>query len=90
MSTPEAVPYDTGNPLLAPGSASLTTAEVMAQGGKLGVATIRTASATLTAFLTREQMTEWGEMLIRQANQMGGLIVAPPGAMLTTPLEAAR
>lgn len=90
MTTPEPTPYDTSNALLAAGPAILTMSEVMTTTGKLGVATIRTQSTTLSVFLPREDMQAWADAFQKQANQLTGLLLVPPGATLSAAQVAQR
>lgn len=87
MNAPEPAPYDTGNALLGGGPASLTTAEVMTPGGKVAAVTMRTSSATVTAFLNKDELQTWGQALLAQANQMTGLFVPAPGSSILQAVE---
>jgi hypothetical protein len=73
---------DTGNALLAPGPAKLHTGTAQATDGTtLGVVTIRTASATVTGFLMRDDVKAWADVLNGLHAQMGAgnLVVPAPG-----------
>lgn len=85
---PEPTPYDTGNPLLGGGPASIALTQVPTVNGEMTAATFRTMSTTLTAFLTREELYKWADVMRSHADQMGGLIVPQPGDMI--PLQAVR
>lgn len=82
MTTPpQPPPFDPGNQLLAGGPAQLSVDEVMTPQGKLGVLTIRTTSATVSVFLSREDLATWAATIQRKADDMSGLLLVPAGAM---------
>lgn len=73
---------DTGNDLLAPTQAKLHTGTAQAtDGSTLGVVTIRTTSATVTAFLTAADVGAWADVLNGLRAQLGAtsLVVPAPG-----------
>jgi hypothetical protein len=90
MTTPpQPPPFDPGNALLAGGPAQLSVNEVMTPQGKAATLTIRTASTTLTVFLSREDLAAWAASMQRKADDMSGLLLVPAGAMpLGAPGEA--
>jgi hypothetical protein len=73
---------DPGNELLAPALAKLHTGTAQASDGStLGVVTIRTTSATVTAFLTAGDVKAWADVLNGLAVQMGAGSLVVPGPM---------
>lgn len=87
MTTPVVPPMDSGNALLAGGPAQLAMSDVMTQAGKLAALTIRTASTTLTVFLSREDLQTWIDAEQAHADQMGGLTVIRAGSMAAMSAE---
>jgi hypothetical protein len=81
--TPDRPVGDIHNSLLGPGPATLETALADSPNGKVMLLTIRTASTTLTVFLSGREARAWGERIIADAAQMpgGALVVAPAGAI---------
>jgi hypothetical protein len=77
MTTPPDPPCDPGNELLAGGASRLTGSLADTAEGQRFMLTIRTASTTLSVFLTRDEARGWGESIIRLAASMNGLAVAP-------------
>jgi hypothetical protein len=77
VTTPPVPFFDVGNPLLAQGPANLDTGSVSGPGGKVGVVTIRTASATQTVFIGAADLRNWAALLTGLADQLsGGLVQA--------------
>jgi hypothetical protein len=74
-------PFDPGNQLLAGGPAQLTVDEVLTPQGKAATLTIRTASTTLTVFLSREDLAAWAQSMQQRADAMSGLLLVGAGAM---------
>jgi hypothetical protein len=71
---------DTGNQLLSKAPVTLDTGSVETPEAILGVVTFRTASVTLTAFLTAAELKEWSGLLDGLADQLSGtgLVKASP------------
>jgi hypothetical protein len=81
-SEPPAPVTDPGNDLLAPALAKLHAGTVQASDGStLGVVTIRTTSATVTAFLNASDVKAWADVLNGLAVQMGAASLVVPGPM---------
>jgi hypothetical protein len=79
MTTPPRPFVDMANPMLTQVPAQLDTGSVGTPSGKLGVLTIRTASTTLTVFLTQDDLRTWSGLLTGLADQLGGsIVVASP------------
>ena len=76
MTIPPGPAADPGNELLAAGPSRLTGSLADTADGQRFMLTIRTASTTLSVFLTREEARGWGESIIRLAASMNGLAVA--------------
>lgn len=76
MTTPHpkaTILVDPGNTLLSKSSFTMDTGSIETlHDGTLGVITLRTPSATLTLFLTAEELREWAQMLTSVADQVGG------------------
>jgi hypothetical protein len=85
MSTPPEPPgpvTDAGNELLAPVLAKLHAGTVQASDGTtLGVVTIRTTSATVTAFLNASDVKAWADVLNGLAAQMGATSLVVPAPL---------
>jgi hypothetical protein len=80
--TPDEPVTDPGNALLAPVLARLHTGTVRASDGSVyGVVTIRTTSATVTAYLAAGEVKTWADVLNGLHAQMGAgsLVVPAPG-----------
>lgn len=73
-------PVDQANALLAPTDAQLATGLVQTPQGQRMVLTVRTASTTVTLFLSRDDADVWAESIRVAAGQMSRLIV-PSGAL---------
>lgn len=67
---------DAGNRLLGKVPATLDTGSIEAQDGTYGIVTVRTASATLTVFLTAAELREWAQVLEAAASQLAGCALA--------------
>lgn len=81
MTTPQGVPFiDAGNRLLAPVRADLEVGSMtQAEGTKLAVLTIRTASTTLTVMLDAPGFAAWMKVLTELQGTMGaGIQVVSP------------
>ena len=83
---PVTLPFiDPNNPLVGPGPAQLDTGIVQHPiDGKIGIATVRTASTTLTVVMGPDDLRSWGDSLHALADQMEGkskpqLVAATPG-----------
>jgi len=63
---------DAGNPLLAPGPSQLDLGTVDSPQGKIGIATIRTASTTLTVVLNGPELDKWAELFGQLAKEVKG------------------
>jgi len=73
---------DMGNPLLAQAPVQLDTGDLDAPGGKVGVLTFRSPSATFTAFLGAGDVRRWAQLLSGLADRLEGtLVTASPGAL---------
>ncbi len=72
MSTPEPPLFDVGNTLLASVTAQLHTGSITGPQGKIGVATIRTPSTTLTVFLGASDLRTWAGLLTGLADELSG------------------
>lgn len=73
---PDLPNVDPGNPLLDVGKALLTAAKVRKPGhpDELASITIRTSSATLTVFLTKDETRSWQRVFGDTADSMSGLV----------------
>lgn len=81
---------DVGNPLLAETPAHLACAVAQTPGGQRAVLTIRTASSTVTVFLSKQDLEQWQSDLKATRSAMTGLIVAPaPSMSLGGPIAGA-
>ena len=81
MTTPQPVPLvDQCNTLLAQIPAQLHTGMLTTSAGKAGVLTFRTSSATLTVFLTADDLRQWSSILTGLADQMTGGVVPATAA----------
>jgi hypothetical protein len=72
--------FDIGNKLLDETEIELTATVVThpESGEQRLIATIRSSSATMTGFLTRDQALTWRELLdAKIAKMTGGLVTAP-------------
>lgn len=89
MTTPQApntMPFiDPNNPLCGPGPARLDTGVIQhPTDGKMGIATVRTPSTTLTLVMQPDDLRGWAESLKNLADQIEGiepkkqLVVAGP------------
>jgi hypothetical protein len=85
MTTPPPPPVDTGNILLAvtPAHLTLSPVEIPAEGQRIAF-TIRTQSATVTVFLTKQDADNWAAVIKQHADALSGsgLIIAGPGMQL--------
>jgi hypothetical protein len=74
MTTPNSMQFlDQNNPLLASGPARLDGGTIeFPQVGTLGVLSMRTASATVTAMLTADELHTWARFVDALADQVGG------------------
>lgn len=73
---PPLPPVDPGNPFLGPYQANLSTDIVDTPNGQALIATIRSAGATLTVFLGRDDAMAWGHHLKQQAGRISPLTIA--------------
>jgi hypothetical protein len=75
---PAPTPFDTGNTLLGEQPAMFFTAVIDTPLGQRLAATIRTASTTLTVFLSGADAKNWAAQFSRDAGAMSGagLVVA--------------
>jgi hypothetical protein len=81
MTTPDGVPFiDAGNRLLGPVRADLEVGTVtQAEGTRLAVITVRTASTTLTVMLDAAGLATWMKVLTGLQDTMGsGIQVVTP------------
>lgn len=78
-------PMDAANALLAPTQAQLSLGMVQTTEGQRMALAIRTASTTLTVFLTRDDADKWAETIRIAAGQMSRLIL-PTGPVSVPPL----
>jgi hypothetical protein len=78
---PPGAPVDTGNPLLNAGPAQCNAALVQTAAGQQLALTVRTTSATVTVFLSKDDAITWASLIRDTAKRMSGsgLIVAAPG-----------
>ena len=84
MSDP--VPYDPANPLLASGPSQLATGIFTSPDGlKAGALTIRTPSATVTVFLSTEELRAWSATIASLADRM-----SRPGVIAATAMDVIR
>lgn len=77
---PPVTGWDPGNPFLAEGPAALLTTNVHFPGqGQRMIVTIRTSSATVSAFADKETALKWAKQIKADAEKMSGsgLITAP-------------
>jgi hypothetical protein len=79
-------PVDTGNPLLAPAQALLGFAVADGPKGKLLVATIRTATTTLTIHLGPNDAQAWAQSWAEAAGSMSSGIIVAHGSLPHLPL----
>lgn len=77
-------PFDIGNPVLGPGPFQMDLTPSSGASGPCLIVTVRTSSATVTGFVTRDQAEEFGRLFGMAAAQLpvSGLIV-PSRAPLT-------
>jgi len=84
MSQPLPPVTDLGNALLSAVPAQLATGVLTsADGAEYGIITVRTTSATVTAYLSPGEVREWADHLNGLHAQLGAssLIVPGPGAL---------
>jgi hypothetical protein len=74
----QSAPFDMGNRLVSEVPAELTTALVNTPGGQRMALTLRTTSATVTVFLTKDVGEVWRDQIAAALSSMSGLIL--PGA----------
>lgn len=84
MTAPQ-TPFDTGNPLLARAPVRLETGTLDTPDGKLGALTLRSATTTMTAFLTAEDLRTWSDLLGQLADSLSGVTV-----VAASPVDIAR
>jgi hypothetical protein len=73
---------DTGNRLLGPAPVYLETGTVVQQGGSLaGTVTMRSATTTMTAFLSADELSAWAKVISDLAATVRG---GSPGLVLPT------
>ena len=78
--------FDASNPLLTPGPVLMCTGKIRGPDGiEYGVVTLRTTSATVTGYLTREEVYRWASMLELLAGKISPL-AAGSGPPATAPL----
>ena len=79
---PNPATFDIGNPLLDLGVYSLTGTLAQAPDGtgQVLIATIRSASTTMTCFLSAEQADDWIRILTAKRAKMTTLIIPRRGA----------
>jgi hypothetical protein len=90
VSTPgQQAPFlDAANLLLASGPARIETGTIDIPGtGRVGALTIRTASTTLTVFLTAVQLDEWALMVSNLAAAVRAAVLVQPTAAETALLR---
>lgn len=68
-------PFDPGNQLLSIGDSSLTVSVQQTPLGQRLCATVRTNSTTVTAFLAKDEVDQWIQVLQHGKGQMSGLIL---------------
>lgn len=71
---------DPGNTFVGPHPAGLICGQVNGPAGPMVVLTVRSAGATLTVMMSREEALEWARLIRNTAQQITPLIV-PPGAL---------
>lgn len=69
---------DPGNPFMAEYPAGLTTRAVNTPGGQRLAVTLRVGSATVTAFLAKDDVARWRDQLGAEHGRMNGLLL--PGS----------
>lgn len=80
-------PYDMDSQVLMfDVPAELTLSVLPTPNGQRAAATIRTTSATVTVFLTKELAETWRDNFIQAVAGMNGLIL-PPGAHPASPVN---
>jgi hypothetical protein len=85
VTVPLPFPTDRDNPLLQPVPYLLITGTIDVQqpAGQLGIATWRTASTTLTLYLTRDEVKAMSDDLAALAAGMSSAgLIAAPGSLL--------
>ena len=93
MTVPQVSLVDAGNALVAQVPTQIHSGSVMTPAGKLGVVTLRTASTTMTVFLSGAELRSWATMLTGLADEVtGGLVTASAAdvAAVTQPPVAYR
>lgn len=87
MTTPGPPPVDQGNQLLAEGPSQITTALIPTPAGQRMVLTVRTASATVTVLLGKQDAETWAANIAGAAAKMSvsGLVVANGHGALPLP-----
>lgn len=80
MTTPQQLLVDVGNARLAQVPVDLHTGTVPTPAGTVGVATFRTASTTLTVFLSAADLRNWASLLTGLADTVGGALVQASAA----------
>jgi hypothetical protein len=88
MTMPEqgnTMPFiDPNNPLCGPGPARLDTGVIQHPvDGKMGIATVRTPSTTVTLVMQPEDLRGWGDSLHALADQIEGKEPKPKLAVAT-------
>lgn len=89
---PDGLPplFDVGNTLLARVPSNLVIGQVPTPEGKMGVATIRTQSVTLTLLLTAADAGDWRDTFAELAKSLGGnaLVLPTVGESMTIARQA--
>ena len=83
MTEPNQPPAaDPGNTFLSIGPCSLSTTIIDTPAGQRMMATIRTASTTLTVFLERQDAENWENVINSERVKMTSLVLAPANVRL--------
>lgn len=78
--TPQAPFLDPNNPLLASTPVSLETGSLDTSAGKVGVATFRSNTTTLTALMGEADARDWARIFTELADQLASKLVTPGAA----------